>query len=136
MSAFFLYSQENRSRVKEENPEASFGDIVSHSALVVPGGLLRGASDLFGMIGCSDLFWYGVCVYWDRDATYFESDGCAICELYLQRGRVPRYIFSFAMHHDISKGSKKHERARESAAEVIFVLRTFLRFFVPQLFSQ
>jgi len=29
MSAFFLYSQANRSRIKEENPEASFGDIVS-----------------------------------------------------------------------------------------------------------
>jgi len=29
MSAFFLYSQGNRTRVKEENPEASFGEIVS-----------------------------------------------------------------------------------------------------------
>ena len=29
MSAFFLYSQGNRSRIKEENPTASFGDIVS-----------------------------------------------------------------------------------------------------------
>lgn len=29
MSAFFLYSQANRATVKEENPEASFGDIVS-----------------------------------------------------------------------------------------------------------
>jgi HMG (high mobility group) box len=29
MSAFFLYSQGNRSRVKEENPEASFGEVVS-----------------------------------------------------------------------------------------------------------
>jgi len=29
MSAFFLYSQGNRSRIKEENPEASFGEIVS-----------------------------------------------------------------------------------------------------------
>ena len=29
MSAFFLYSQANRSRVKEENGEASFGEIVS-----------------------------------------------------------------------------------------------------------
>jgi len=27
MSAFFLYSQGNRTRVKEENPEASFGEI-------------------------------------------------------------------------------------------------------------
>ncbi|CAB9528317.1 group protein B1 [Seminavis robusta] len=27
MSAFFLYSQGNRSRVKEENPSASFGDV-------------------------------------------------------------------------------------------------------------
>lgn len=33
MSAFFLYSQANRTRVKEENGEASFGDIVSSSAL-------------------------------------------------------------------------------------------------------
>ena len=31
MSAFFLYSQGNRTRVKEENPEASFGEIVSSS---------------------------------------------------------------------------------------------------------
>jgi ABC-type Zn2+ transport system substrate-binding protein/surface adhesin len=30
MSAFFLYSQAQRSQVKEDNPEASFGDIVSH----------------------------------------------------------------------------------------------------------
>jgi hypothetical protein len=29
MSAFFLYSQANRPRVKEENPEAAFGEIVS-----------------------------------------------------------------------------------------------------------
>jgi hypothetical protein len=29
MSAFFLYSNANRDRVKEENPEAKFGDIVS-----------------------------------------------------------------------------------------------------------
>lgn len=29
MSAFFLFSQANRNTVKEENPEASFGDIVS-----------------------------------------------------------------------------------------------------------
>jgi hypothetical protein len=32
MSAFFLYSQAFRSTAKEENPEASFGDIVSHGA--------------------------------------------------------------------------------------------------------
>ena len=29
LSAFFLYSQGNRPRVKEENPEASFGEVVS-----------------------------------------------------------------------------------------------------------
>jgi hypothetical protein len=29
MSSFFLYSQANRPRVKEENPDAAFGDIVS-----------------------------------------------------------------------------------------------------------
>ena len=29
MSSFFLYSNANRARVKEENPEAKFGDIVS-----------------------------------------------------------------------------------------------------------
>lgn len=29
MSAFFLYSQGNRSDVKTNNPEAGFGDIVS-----------------------------------------------------------------------------------------------------------
>ena len=29
MSAFFLYSNSNRDRVKEENPDAKFGDIVS-----------------------------------------------------------------------------------------------------------
>jgi len=31
MSAFFLYSQAYRSQVKEDNPEAKFGDIVSSS---------------------------------------------------------------------------------------------------------
>ena len=29
MSAFFLYSNANRVRIKEENPDARFGDIVS-----------------------------------------------------------------------------------------------------------
>lgn len=29
MSAFFLYSNANRARVKAENPDAKFGDIVS-----------------------------------------------------------------------------------------------------------
>ena len=29
MSAFFLYSNANRERVKEENPDAKFGEIVS-----------------------------------------------------------------------------------------------------------
>ena len=31
MSAYFLYSQANRSQVKEDNPDATFSDIVSHS---------------------------------------------------------------------------------------------------------
>ena len=31
MSAFFLYSQANRAQVKADNPEASFGDVVSQS---------------------------------------------------------------------------------------------------------
>ena len=35
MSAFFLYSNANRSRVKEENPEAKFGDLVSMIVLYV-----------------------------------------------------------------------------------------------------
>jgi hypothetical protein len=43
MSAFFLYSQENRPRVKEESPDASFGDVVSLFSLVSPGGLLVGS---------------------------------------------------------------------------------------------
>jgi hypothetical protein len=30
MSAFFLFSQGNRVNVKEEFPEASFGEVVSH----------------------------------------------------------------------------------------------------------
>ena len=34
MSAFFLYSQAFRAQVKEENPDAAFGDIVSHSTAV------------------------------------------------------------------------------------------------------
>ena len=34
MSAFFLYSNANRGRVKEENPEAKFGDIVSSRVCV------------------------------------------------------------------------------------------------------
>lgn len=29
LSAFFLYSQANRARVKEENPDSPFGEIVS-----------------------------------------------------------------------------------------------------------
>lgn len=29
MSSFFLYSNANRARVKEENPDAKFGDVVS-----------------------------------------------------------------------------------------------------------
>jgi hypothetical protein len=32
MSAFFLYSNANRERVKTVNPEAKFGDIVSFQA--------------------------------------------------------------------------------------------------------
>jgi len=35
MSAFFLFSNANRQRVKEENPEAKFGDIVSLFCLSV-----------------------------------------------------------------------------------------------------
>ena len=34
MSAFFLYSQGNRTRVKDENPSASFGEIVSKANFV------------------------------------------------------------------------------------------------------
>lgn len=30
MSAFFLYSQAFRQQVKDDNPDASFGDVVSH----------------------------------------------------------------------------------------------------------
>jgi hypothetical protein len=33
MSAFFLFSQGNRTRVKDENPTAGFGDIVSATVL-------------------------------------------------------------------------------------------------------
>ena len=33
MSAFFLYSQAFRQRTKEENPDASFGDLVSEFGL-------------------------------------------------------------------------------------------------------
>ena len=33
MSAFFLYSQANRARVKAENPDSSFGEVVSHRVL-------------------------------------------------------------------------------------------------------
>ena len=36
MSAFFLYSNANRPRIKEENPDAKFGDIVSASCFVRP----------------------------------------------------------------------------------------------------
>jgi len=34
MSAFFLYSNANRERIKEENPEAKFGEIVSLLAVL------------------------------------------------------------------------------------------------------
>eukprot|EP00594_Rhizosolenia_setigera_P016562 CAMPEP_0178967564 /NCGR_PEP_ID=MMETSP0789-20121207/17677_1 /TAXON_ID=3005 /ORGANISM="Rhizosolenia setigera, Strain CCMP 1694" /LENGTH=103 /DNA_ID=CAMNT_0020653213 /DNA_START=373 /DNA_END=683 /DNA_ORIENTATION=+ len=30
MSAFFIYSNANRARIKEENPDAGFGDIVKY----------------------------------------------------------------------------------------------------------
>lgn len=33
MSSFFLYSQANRALVKEQNPEAAFGDIVRTMSL-------------------------------------------------------------------------------------------------------
>jgi len=36
MSAFFLYSQGFRAQVKEENPEVSFGDIVSKEMPLPP----------------------------------------------------------------------------------------------------
>ncbi len=36
MSAFFLYSNANRDRVKAENPESKFGDIVSGCVCVFP----------------------------------------------------------------------------------------------------
>jgi len=35
MSAFFLYSQGNRAQVKADNPDASFGDVVSQTKSVV-----------------------------------------------------------------------------------------------------
>lgn len=35
MSAFFLYSNAHRQRVKEENPDAKFGDIVSSLPLSI-----------------------------------------------------------------------------------------------------
>jgi len=40
MSAFFLYSNANRERVKEENPDARFGDIVSVSFVFLWRGFL------------------------------------------------------------------------------------------------
>jgi hypothetical protein len=49
MSAFFLYSQAFRAQVKEENPDASFGDVVSVSfpfpmflLKAFPGGFVLG----------------------------------------------------------------------------------------------
>ena len=36
MSAFFLYSQAHRAQVKADNPDASFGDIVSSLRVFVP----------------------------------------------------------------------------------------------------
>mmetsp|Transcript_22443 Transcript_22443/g.33604 ORF Transcript_22443/g.33604 Transcript_22443/m.33604 type:complete len:127 (-) Transcript_22443:899-1279(-) len=42
MSAFFLFSNANRQRVKEENPEAKFGDIVSLFCLSVCLSVLGG----------------------------------------------------------------------------------------------
>jgi hypothetical protein len=35
MSAFFLYSQGTRTRTKEENPEATFGDLVSEFVVIL-----------------------------------------------------------------------------------------------------
>lgn len=34
MSAFFIYSNANRARIKEENPDAGFGDIVSTTVVI------------------------------------------------------------------------------------------------------
>jgi len=34
MSAFFLYSNANRERVKAENPDSKFGDIVSNNNIL------------------------------------------------------------------------------------------------------
>ena len=48
MSAFFLYSNANRARIKEENPEAKFGDIVSCL--------------FFAINICAELVFFGVCV--------------------------------------------------------------------------
>lgn len=35
MSAFFLYSNANRGRIKEENPEIKFGEVVSVGRTIV-----------------------------------------------------------------------------------------------------
>jgi hypothetical protein len=54
MSAFFLYSNANRERVKEENPDAKFGDIVSFQAGFAP--RCAGHSIHYSGSGCLSLF--------------------------------------------------------------------------------
>lgn len=56
MSSFFLYSNANRARVKEENPEAKFGDIVSCL--------------FFAINICAELVFFGVCVWMARSSLY------------------------------------------------------------------
>jgi hypothetical protein len=50
MSAFFIFSQANRQRIKEENPEASFGDLVSKTISIF--SYLRTSRVFFMRIRC------------------------------------------------------------------------------------
>ena len=61
MSAFFLYSQAMRSTVKEENPEASFGEVVR--AVVQPRNDHCGCFIVVWMV-----VWFAtmVLLIWDR----------------------------------------------------------------------
>ena len=80
MSAFFLYSQANRPRVKEENPDAAFGDLVSH---IVPLFVLESAGHF-----AYECVLYPESVILCLDLTGNERQCCACGYHVIMRGAV------------------------------------------------
>lgn len=95
MSAFFLYSQGNRQRVKEENPEAPFGEIVSPHCLILT--WLFALCCVFSV--CDYLLCYlengcGSCII---DLCVVFCD-CIHCEHHICRGKL-LYKYSITIAH-------------------------------------